>query len=103
MFAQAFAITLKGLLGWVCGPIAGWVVVPWVNRIGSSWAPVAMDRAEVTRAPSGVMAGAMYSGVMPVSFPRGVPSDATLRTGRCLRRRISGDFRQGCKGADEEC
>lgn len=63
--AEAFAITLKNMLGLVCDPVAGLVEVPCVKRnaIGASNALVAADMALAgitSRIPCDEVIGAMF-------------------------------------------
>lgn len=63
--AEAFAITLKNMLGLVCDPVAGLVEVPCVKRnaAGSSLAIVSADLAlagVTSRIPCDEVIGAMY-------------------------------------------
>ncbi|MCZ0703390.1 L-serine dehydratase [Natronobacillus azotifigens] len=63
--ADAFAITLKNMLGLVCDPVAGLVEVPCVKRnaIGTSNAIVSADMAlagVVSKIPCDEVIGAMY-------------------------------------------
>lgn len=63
--AEAFAITLKNMLGLVCDPVAGLVEVPCVKRnaMGASNAVVAADMAlagVVSRIPCDEVISAMY-------------------------------------------
>ena len=63
--SEAFAITLKNMLGLVCDPVAGLVEVPCVKRnaIGASNAVVAADMAlagVTSRIPCDEVIGAMY-------------------------------------------
>ena len=63
--SEAFAITLKNMLGLVCDPVAGLVEVPCVKRnaMGASNAVVAADMAlagVTSRIPCDEVIGAMY-------------------------------------------
>lgn len=63
--AEAFAITLKNMLGLVCDPVAGLVEVPCVKRnaIGAANAIVSADMAlagVVSKIPCDEVIGAMY-------------------------------------------
>ena len=63
--AEAFAITLKNMLGLVCDPVAGLVEVPCVKRnaLGAANALVAADMAlagVTSRIPCDEVIGAMY-------------------------------------------
>lgn len=96
--ADAFAITLKNMLGLVCDPVAGLVEVPCVKRnaAGSSLAIVSADMslAGVTsRIPCDEVIGAMYriGQTMPVQLREtGEGGLANTPTGRDIKERIFG-------------
>lgn len=96
--AEAFAITLKNMLGLVCDPVAGLVEVPCVKRnaAGSSLAIVSADLAL-----AGVKSRIPCDEVISAMFEIGKTMPATLRetgeggladtpTGRFLRDKIFG-------------
>lgn len=96
--ADAFAITLKNMLGLVCDPVAGLVEVPCVKRnaAGSSLAIVSADLALAgvkSRIPCDEVIGAMYR--IGRSLPEtlretGEGGLADTPTGRFLRDKIFG-------------
>lgn len=94
--AEAFAITLKNMLGLVCDPVAGLVEVPCVKRnaAGASLAIVAADLALAgvkSRIPCDEVIGAMYriGQTMPVQLREtGEGGLADTPTGRYLRDKI---------------
>lgn len=96
--AEAFAITLKNMLGLVCDPVAGLVEVPCVKRnaAGSSLAIVSADLALAgvkSRIPCDEVIGAMYriGQTMPVQLREtGEGGLADTPTGRFLRDKIFG-------------
>ncbi|MBO1001209.1 L-serine ammonia-lyase, iron-sulfur-dependent, subunit alpha [Pseudogracilibacillus auburnensis] len=96
--AEAFAITLKNMLGLVCDPVAGLVEVPCVKRnaAGSSLAIVSADLALAgvkSRIPCDEVIGAMYriGKTMPVQLREtGEGGLADTPTGRFLRDKIFG-------------
>lgn len=96
--ADAFAITLKNMLGLVCDPVAGLVEVPCVKRnaAGSSLAIVSADLALAgvkSRIPCDEVIGAMYriGQTMPVQLREtGEGGLADTPTGRFLRDKIFG-------------
>lgn len=96
--AQAFAMTLKNMLGLVCDPVAGLVEVPCVKRnaAGSSLAIVAADMALAgieSRIPCDEVIGAMYriGKSMPSSLREtGEGGLADTPTGRFLKDKIFG-------------
>ncbi|RDW17873.1 L-serine ammonia-lyase, iron-sulfur-dependent, subunit alpha [Oceanobacillus chungangensis] len=96
--AEAFAITLKNMLGLVCDPVAGLVEVPCVKRnaLGSSQAIVSADMAlagVVSRIPCDEVIGAMYriGRQMPSSLREtGEGGLADTPTGRLLKEKIFG-------------
>ncbi|WP_040980039.1 L-serine ammonia-lyase, iron-sulfur-dependent, subunit alpha [Oceanobacillus jeddahense] len=96
--AQAFAMTLKNMLGLVCDPVAGLVEVPCVKRNagGSSLAIVSADLALAgveSRIPCDEVIGAMYriGKQMPSSLREtGEGGLADTPTGRFLKEKIFG-------------
>ncbi|MUK89953.1 L-serine ammonia-lyase, iron-sulfur-dependent, subunit alpha [Ornithinibacillus sp. L9] len=96
--AEAFAITLKNMLGLVCDPVAGLVEVPCVKRnaAGSSLAIVSADLAlanVTSRIPCDEVIGAMYriGKQMPSSLREtGEGGLADTPTGRLLKEKIFG-------------
>lgn len=98
--AEAFAITLKNMLGLVCDPVAGLVEVPCVKRnaAGSSLAMVSADMALAgitSRIPCDEVIGAMYriGQAMPSSLREtGEGGLADTPTGRLLREKIFGSL-----------
>lgn len=96
--ADAFAITLKNMLGLVCDPVAGLVEVPCVKRnaAGSSLAIVSADLALAgvkSRIPCDEVIGAMYriGQTMPVQLREtGEGGLADTPTGRFLKDKIFG-------------
>ncbi|MCM3739085.1 L-serine ammonia-lyase, iron-sulfur-dependent, subunit alpha [Oceanobacillus luteolus] len=96
--ADAFAITLKNMLGLVCDPVAGLVEVPCVKRnaLGSSQAIVSADLAlagVTSRIPADEVVGAMYriGRQMPPSLREtGEGGLADTPTGRLLKEKIFG-------------
>jgi len=96
--ADAFAITLKNMLGLVCDPVAGLVEVPCVKRnaAGSSLAIVSADLAlagVTSRIPCDEVIGAMYriGRQMPSSLREtGEGGLADTPTGRLLKEKIFG-------------
>src|SRR5699024_5794109 len=96
--SEAFAMTLKNMLGLVCDPVAGLVEVPCGNRNagGSSLAIVSADMslAGVTsRIPCDEVIGAMYriGKTMPSSLREtGEGGLADTPTGRKLKEKIFG-------------
>lgn len=96
--ADAFAITLKNMLGLVCDPVAGLVEVPCVKRnaLGSSQAIVSADLAlagVTSRIPADEVVGAMYriGRQMPSSLREtGEGGLADTPTGRLLKEKIFG-------------
>lgn len=96
--AEAFAITLKNMLGLVCDPVAGLVEVPCVKRnaAGSSLAIVSADLAlagVTSRIPCDEVIGAMYriGKSMPEALREtGEGGLADTPTGRFLRDKIFG-------------
>lgn len=96
--ADAFAITLKNMLGLVCDPVAGLVEVPCVKRnaLGSSQAIVSADLAlagVTSRIPADEVVGAMYriGKQMPPSLREtGEGGLADTPTGRLLKEKIFG-------------
>lgn len=96
--AEAFAITLKNMLGLVCDPVAGLVEVPCVKRnaLGSSQAIVSADLAlagVTSRIPADEVIGAMYriGRQMPPSLREtGEGGLADTPTGRLLKEKIFG-------------
>ncbi len=96
--ADAFAITLKNMLGLVCDPVAGLVEVPCVKRnaLGSSQAIVSADLAlagVTSRIPCDEVIGAMYriGKQMPSNLREtGEGGLADTPTGRLLKEKIFG-------------
>ncbi|WP_449354192.1 L-serine ammonia-lyase, iron-sulfur-dependent, subunit alpha [Virgibacillus natechei] len=96
--ADAFAITLKNMLGLVCDPVAGLVEVPCVKRnaAGSSLAIVSADMAlagVTSRIPCDEVIGAMYhiGKQMPSSLREtGEGGLADTPTGRLLKEKMFG-------------
>ncbi|WP_188454428.1 L-serine ammonia-lyase, iron-sulfur-dependent, subunit alpha [Virgibacillus oceani] len=96
--ADAFAITLKNMLGLVCDPVAGLVEVPCVKRnaAGSSLAIVSADMAlagVTSRIPCDEVIGAMYriGKQMPsVLRETGEGGLAATPTGQALKEKIFG-------------
>ena len=96
--ADAFAITLKNMLGLVCDPVAGLVEVPCVKRnaFGATNAIVAADLALAgitSRIPADEVVGAMYriGRQMPPSLREtGEGGLADTPTGRLLKEKIFG-------------
>lgn len=96
--AEAFAMTLKNMLGLVCDPVAGLVEVPCVKRNagGVSLAIVSADLAlagVTSRIPCDEVIGAMYriGQTMPVALREtGEGGLADTPTGRFLRDKIFG-------------
>lgn len=98
--AEAFAMTLKNMLGLVCDPVAGLVEVPCVKRNagGSSLAIVSADMAlagVTSRIPCDEVIGAMYKigQTMPSALREtGEGGLADTPTGRMLKEKIFGSF-----------
>jgi L-serine dehydratase len=96
--AEAFAMTLKNMLGLVCDPVAGLVEVPCVKRNagGSALAIVSADMALAgvsSRIPCDEVIGAMYriGKQMPSSLREtGEGGLADTPTGRFLKEKIFG-------------
>src|SRR5690606_35254227 len=96
--ADAFAITLKNMLGLVCDPVAGLVEVPCVKRnaLGSSQAIVSADLAlagVTSRIPADEVVGAMYriGRSMPSALRETAEGGlAATPTGRFLAAKIFG-------------
>ena len=96
--SEAFAITLKNMLGLVCDPVAGLVEVPCVKRnaLGSSQAIVSADLAlagVTSRIPCDEVIGAMYriGRQMPSSLREtGEGGLADTPTGRLIKEKIFG-------------
>lgn len=96
--AEAFAITLKNMLGLVCDPVAGLVEVPCVKRnaAGSSLAIISADLAlagVTSRIPCDEVIGAMYriGQTMPSQLREtGEGGLADTPTGRFLKEKIFG-------------
>ncbi|WP_067729977.1 L-serine ammonia-lyase, iron-sulfur-dependent, subunit alpha [Oceanobacillus damuensis] len=96
--AEAFAMTLKNMLGLVCDPVAGLVEVPCVKRNagGSSLAIVSADMAlagVTSRIPCDEVIGAMYriGKAMPSSLREtGEGGLADTPTGRLLKEKLFG-------------
>lgn len=94
--AEAFAITLKNMLGLVCDPVAGLVEVPCVKRnaAGSALAIVSADMALAgitSTVPCDEVIGAMYriGKQMPSSLREtGEGGLADTPTGRMLKEKI---------------
>ncbi|WP_087972946.1 L-serine ammonia-lyase, iron-sulfur-dependent, subunit alpha [Oceanobacillus rekensis] len=97
--SDAFAMTLKNMLGLVCDPVAGLVEVPCVKRnaAGSSLAIVSADLAlagVTSRIPCDEVIGAMYriGKQMPSSLREtGEGGLADTPTGRLLKKKIYGN------------
>ena len=97
--SDAFAITLKNMLGLVCDPVAGLVEVPCVKRnaAGSSLAIVSADLAlagVTSKIPCDEVIGAMYriGKQMPSSLREtGEGGLADTPTGRLLKKKIYGN------------
>lgn len=97
--AEAFAITLKNMLGLVCDPVAGLVEVPCVKRnaAGASNAIVSADMALagiVSKIPCDEVIGAMYriGRQMPSSLRETAEGGlAATPTGRALAAKIYGN------------
>lgn len=96
--AEAFAMTLKNMLGLVCDPVAGLVEVPCVKRnaAGSSLAIVSADMAlagVTSRIPCDEVIGAMYrvGKTMPSALREtGEGGLAATPTGREMKEKIFG-------------
>lgn len=96
--AEAFAITMKNMLGLVCDPVAGLVEVPCVKRnaAGSSLAIMSADLAlagVTSRIPCDEVIGAMYriGKEMPSALREtGEGGLADTPTGRLLKEKIFG-------------
>ncbi len=96
--AEAFAITLKNMLGLVCDPVAGLVEVPCVKRnaMGAANAMVAADLAlagVVSRIPCDEVIDAMYQigETMPVALKEtALGGLARTKTGIEIAERIFG-------------
>lgn len=96
--AEAFAITLKNMLGLVCDPVAGLVEVPCVKRnaMGASNSLVAADMAlagVTSRIPCDEVIDAMYKigQTMPASLREtGQGGLAATPTGKWLEAKIFG-------------
>lgn len=96
--SEAFAITLKNMLGLVCDPVAGLVEVPCVKRnaAGSSLAIVSADMAlagVTSRIPCDEVIGAMYKigQSMPSALREtGEGGLAGTPTGEEIKRKIFG-------------
>lgn len=96
--AEAFAMTLKNMLGLVCDPVAGLVEVPCVKRNagGASLAIVSADMAlagVTSRIPCDEVIGAMYriGKTMPSALREtGEGGLADTPTGRLLQAKIFG-------------
>lgn len=96
--ADAFAMTLKNMLGLVCDPVAGLVEVPCVKRNagGSSLAVVSADMAlagVTSRIPCDEVIGAMYKigKTMPVQLREtGEGGLADTPTGRFMKEKLFG-------------
>lgn len=96
--SEAFAMTLKNMLGLVCDPVAGLVEVPCVKRnaAGSSLAIVSADLAlagVTSRIPCDEVIGAMYKigQAMPATLREtGEGGLADTPTGRFLKEKIFG-------------
>lgn len=97
--AEAFAITLKNMLGLVCDPVAGLVEVPCVKRnaAGASNAIVSADMALagiVSKIPCDEVIGAMYriGRQMPSSLRETAEGGlAATPTGKALAAKIYGN------------
>ncbi|WP_156289347.1 L-serine ammonia-lyase, iron-sulfur-dependent, subunit alpha [Oceanobacillus salinisoli] len=98
--AEAFAMTLKNMLGLVCDPVAGLVEVPCVKRnaAGSSLAIVSADMAlagVTSRIPCDEVIGAMYriGQTMPSTLREtGEGGLAATPTGQLLKEKIFGSL-----------
>ncbi|RLL47092.1 L-serine ammonia-lyase, iron-sulfur-dependent, subunit alpha [Oceanobacillus piezotolerans] len=98
--AEAFAMTLKNMLGLVCDPVAGLVEVPCVKRNagGSALAIVSADMAlagVTSRIPCDEVIGAMYriGKTMPSALREtGEGGLADTPTGRLLKEKIFGSL-----------
>lgn len=96
--SEAFAITLKNMLGLVCDPVAGLVEVPCVKRnaAGSSLAIVSADMALAgvsSRIPCDEVIGAMYKigQSMPSALREtGEGGLAGTPTGEAIKKKIFG-------------
>ncbi|WP_077625070.1 L-serine ammonia-lyase, iron-sulfur-dependent, subunit alpha [Sediminibacillus massiliensis] len=96
--AEAFAITLKNMLGLVCDPVAGLVEVPCVKRnaAGASNAIVSADMALAgitSRIPCDEVIGAMYriGKAMPTAHKETAEGGlAATPTGRAIEAKIYG-------------
>lgn len=96
--SEAFAITLKNMLGLVCDPVAGLVEVPCVKRnaMGASNSLVAADMALAgvkSRIPTDEVISAMYEigERMPTAFKETAQGGlANTPTGRWLESKIFG-------------
>ncbi|WP_204499818.1 L-serine ammonia-lyase, iron-sulfur-dependent, subunit alpha [Aquibacillus albus] len=96
--AEAFAITLKNMLGLVCDPVAGLVEVPCVKRnaAGASNAIVSADMALAgitSRIPCDEVIGAMFriGRTMPTTLKETAEGGlAATPTGRALTSKIYG-------------
>lgn len=96
--AEAFAMTLKNMLGLVCDPVAGLVEVPCVKRnaAGSSLAIVSADMAlagVTSRIPCDEVIGAMYriGKTMPSALREtGEGGLAATPTGKEMKEKIFG-------------
>ncbi|MCT2538007.1 L-serine ammonia-lyase, iron-sulfur-dependent, subunit alpha [Aquibacillus koreensis] len=96
--AEAFAITLKNMLGLVCDPVAGLVEVPCVKRnaAGASNAIVSADMALAgikSKIPCDEVIGAMYriGRSMPTALRETAEGGlAATPTGQALARKIYG-------------
>lgn len=102
--AEAFAITMKNMLGLVCDPVAGLVEVPCVKRnaMGAANALVAADMAlagVTSRIPCDEVIDAMFKigQTMPTALKETAQGGlAATPTGRALAERIFGaDFVKG--------
>ncbi|MFB1049610.1 L-serine ammonia-lyase, iron-sulfur-dependent, subunit alpha [Paraliobacillus sp. JSM ZJ581] len=97
--AEAFAITLKNMLGLVCDPVAGLVEVPCVKRnaAGASNAIVSADMALAgitSKIPCDEVIGAMYrvGKQMPSALRETAEGGlAATPTGRALAAKIAGN------------
>lgn len=96
--SEAFAMTLKNMLGLVCDPVAGLVEVPCVKRnaAGASLAIVSADLAlagVTSRIPCDEVIGAMYriGKTMPSALREtGEGGLAATPTGQALKEKIFG-------------
>ena len=102
--SEAFAITMKNMLGLVCDPVAGLVEVPCVKRnaMGAANALVAADMAlagVTSRIPTDEVIDAMFKigQTMPTALKETAQGGlAATPTGRALAERIFGaDFVKG--------